>query len=588
MAFQTAITIKEAIDHIHNNGYLLPAIQREFVWQPHQIERLFDSLMRGYPIGSFLFWRVKPDTARDYAFYEFITDYDKRTPHNPVHRAPETVPNLKAVLDGQQRLTALNIGLYGSGRWKLPRLWWKNPHAFPRRRLYLNLLAARKENDEELAYKFSLLTEEDANDRRHRLDDEYWYRVGDILSVPNPEDLIDFVHDERLTASREPQKILTRLHHVVHNDGIVSAYEEVKQEPERVLNIFVRTNSGGTPLSYSDMLLSMAAAQWDKVDARTEIHALVDEIRGIGRGFSFSHDFVLKACLMLGDSDSIRFKVKNFRKSNIQSLQDQWDRIRSTITRVVELASSFGYSGRNLASANALLPIAYHLHHRQGSLGRSDREAIRSWLIRSLLKRGTWSSGVDPVLVAIRKVMRRCSTASFPIETIEDEMRRRGKRLTFDEEELKDMADASYSGTRAGNLLFLLYDFVDVSTNQFHIDHVFPRGLMTRSRLRKAGVGEDRIPEYLDRVNRVANLQLLEGSTNNSKKAKLPAEWLRDRYTAAERDNLCRLHDLGDVPDRITDFLDFYEVRRDRILEKLRRRLLDGRSEIMRGSNLSP
>ena len=134
MAFERPITIKEAIDHIHNNRYLLPAIQREFVWQPRQIERLFDSLMRGYPIGSFLFWRVDSETAKNYSFYQFITNYDQRKPHNPVHGAPSTVPGLTAVLDGQQRLTALNVALHGSGRWKLPRLWWNNPDAFPERR----------------------------------------------------------------------------------------------------------------------------------------------------------------------------------------------------------------------------------------------------------------------------------------------------------------------------------------------------------------------------------------------------------------------------------------------------------------------
>ena len=100
MAFQTAITIKEATDNIHNSRYLLPAIQREFVWRPHQIERLFDSLMRGYPIGSFLFWRVDPETAKNYSFYQFITNYDQRRPHNLVHGAPDAVPGLKAVLDG--------------------------------------------------------------------------------------------------------------------------------------------------------------------------------------------------------------------------------------------------------------------------------------------------------------------------------------------------------------------------------------------------------------------------------------------------------------------------------------------------------
>ena len=573
MAFQTPITINEAIDNIHNNRYLLPAIQREFVWWPHQIERLFDSLMRGYPIGSFLFWRVDPETAKSYSFYEFITNYDQRKPHNPVHGAPAAVPGLKAVLDGQQRLTALNVGLHGSGRWKLPRLWRNNPKAFPERQLYLDLLAPQSENEEELSYKFSLLPKQEAGDRNDRNDDEHWYRVGDILDVEDASDLIDVVHDLGLADTREPQKILNRLHRVVHDDGIISAYEEANQNPERVLNIFVRTNSGGTPLSYSDMLLSMAVAQWDRVDARKEIHALVDEIKNVGTGFSFNHDFVLKACLMLGDSKSIRFKVENFRKSKIGALQDQWDRIRSTIRATVELASSFGYSGQSLTSANALLPIAYYLYRHQPSLDAQGRKAIRDWLIRSLLKRGIWSSGVDNLLVAIRKAIRYSSCDDgFPAHAIETALPP-GKSLSFDDEELQDLADAAYDG-RAYSLLFLLYDFVDVATNRFHIDHVFPRALMTPASLKKAGVSEEHIPTYRDHMNLLANLQLLEGSANTSKSAKLPADWLRTHYSEEERQQHCHLHDLGDVPTEITGFPDFYEVRRACILEKLRRLLV--------------
>ena len=42
-------TIAEALGRIQNKSYVLPAIQREFVWKPEQIERLFDRLMQGYP-----------------------------------------------------------------------------------------------------------------------------------------------------------------------------------------------------------------------------------------------------------------------------------------------------------------------------------------------------------------------------------------------------------------------------------------------------------------------------------------------------------------------------------------------------------
>src|SRR4051812_7654786 len=107
-------TIVEALSRIHSKSYVLPAIQREFVWRPEQIERLFDSLMQGYPFGTFLFWKVEAATSHKFKFYDFMLNYHQR---DAAH-CPElgTVPHqtVTAVLDGQQRLTAINIGLRGS------------------------------------------------------------------------------------------------------------------------------------------------------------------------------------------------------------------------------------------------------------------------------------------------------------------------------------------------------------------------------------------------------------------------------------------------------------------------------------------
>ena len=75
MSFQTPITIKQAIDNIENNRFLLPAIQREFIWSSKKIEWLFDSIMRNYPISSFLFWKVQGETKKGYKFYKFISEY---------------------------------------------------------------------------------------------------------------------------------------------------------------------------------------------------------------------------------------------------------------------------------------------------------------------------------------------------------------------------------------------------------------------------------------------------------------------------------------------------------------------------------
>ena len=143
MPFQTPITIERALERIQTNEFVLPAIQREFAWSTDQVVRLFDSLMRGYPIGSFLFWNVRPHgrtedgATRDFVFYGFIRDYHElRSPHCPRLDMPPDRP-VTAILDGQQRLTALNIGLRGSHAEKLPRRWRNNVDAYPVKRLVL-------------------------------------------------------------------------------------------------------------------------------------------------------------------------------------------------------------------------------------------------------------------------------------------------------------------------------------------------------------------------------------------------------------------------------------------------------------------
>lgn len=70
--------IKEIIEKIGRNDFYLPAIQRKFVWDCQQIESFFDSIMRGYPIGTFLFWFVAGENKNNYTFYKFIQEYHER------------------------------------------------------------------------------------------------------------------------------------------------------------------------------------------------------------------------------------------------------------------------------------------------------------------------------------------------------------------------------------------------------------------------------------------------------------------------------------------------------------------------------
>jgi hypothetical protein len=393
--------------------------------------------------------------------------------------------------------------------------------------------------------------------------------------------------DHQLSASKFAFGSLDRLHSVITRDLVINYFEEDDQDLEKVLDIFIRTNSGGTVLSYSDLLLSIATAQWSQLDARREIFEVVDELNSIGSsGFEFSKDFVLKAGLMLADIASVGFRVENFNAQNMAKLEGSWPAIRSALTLAVHLAASFGFSGRTLSADNSLLPIAYYLYQRKTGFAyltsraeRADRDSVRGWLVRSLLKTGVWGSGLDTLLTAVRGVLRSAGGERFPVELIEDEMARRGKPLRFTSEELEDLTEVDYNDRRTVGVLSLLYPFLDLR-NQFHVDHVFARSRFTPRLMKKDDVPQHQFGDLKDWSNRLPNLQLLQGSENVQKQAKMPLEWAREAFLTKEaRDAYVTQHDLPPLSDSLGDFATFYKKRRKTLLAKLQTLL--GQAEVV-------
>ena len=574
--YQQGGTIKKALDSIASHEYVLPAIQREFVWGTGQICTLFDSLMQGYPFGEFLFWRIDPQSSAQYRYYDFVRNYHQRdAPHCPDLGILSDKP-LTAVLDGQQRLTAFNIGLRGSMAVKLPRRWWSSPDAFPRRVLALDLLATTERDEEGNRYTFDFVDE----NRIGRQDARLWFKVSDILTMQSGPDMLDWLLDKNLDRNQQSLAFhtLDRLYRMIHVEPTVAYYEERNQDIEHVLNIFIRRNSGGTVLAYSDLLLSIAVSQWDNLDARKEVHQLVDDLNLIGPGLGLSKDFVLKAGLMLTDIASVGFEVRNFTHDNMVILEDNWSKISDALIATVQLVAGFGFDSRSIRANSALLPIAYYLYQRGAPSGfathsryDADRKAIRGWLTRSILKAsGIWGSGLDTLLTALREVLRGSDNGHFPVKEMHRVMAQRGRSLDFSQEEVEDLADMGIGDRRVYALLALLYPFIDLRNHHFHIDHVFPKGRFTRPQLRAAGVEDEQIDAFSDCANRVANLQLLDGDINNEKRKKMPSEWMREHFPDDQsRQHYCDKYYLGGVPREITDFMAFYEARRERLQERI-------------------
>src|SRR5258708_34479922 len=107
-------SLRKIVNFLNNpdedGGFWLPNIQRPFVWSEEQVCRLFDSILREYPISTLLIWKTKSKIRRR----KFIDNF------KPVHlhrlsdfKMPEIDKTKSLVLDGPHRLQDHFIGLKG-------------------------------------------------------------------------------------------------------------------------------------------------------------------------------------------------------------------------------------------------------------------------------------------------------------------------------------------------------------------------------------------------------------------------------------------------------------------------------------------
>ncbi|MCR4313534.1 MAG: DUF262 domain-containing protein [Candidatus Roizmanbacteria bacterium] len=569
MSFQSPITIAKAIKEIEINNYLLPAIQREFVWSHEKIEWLFDSLMRNYPISSFLFWEVKEKITKDYKFYKFISEYRERYKTHNDEISTDRLSSFKAILDGQQRLTSLNIGLKGSYAYRRPRLWEENTErVYPTRDFYLNIENELKDQEDGRIYEFKFIEREKTN--KDKLYDEKWFRVGCILEHQDAEKFDNYLDDN--FDNKFTRKSLRALRMTIHDKPIINFFLEEEQDIDKALNIFIRVNSGGEPLSFSDLLLSIAVANWEKKDARKSIHELVDNIWD--KGFTISKDFVLKTFLYLHSKD-IKFKVTNFSKENAKDFELEWEKIRDVILSTFDLVKTFGFTDYTLVSKNSLIPIIYYLYHSSiyqqfhtKSEYKNDREKIERWLHVSLLKR-IFGGQSDNTLTQIRRAFTGNVTELpvkdelqyFPAEDINSNIKRDTSiGDEFIEELLKTQKDDQY----AFSILALLYPNLDYKNNNFHKDHLHPA-----AKYDKLSDSNTCKQEWIT-YNSVLNLQMLDANENMSKQDIDLEDWVELQTQSQDRAKFLKNHLIPNINLKLTEFENFVEKRKELLMKKLR------------------
>jgi uncharacterized protein with ParB-like and HNH nuclease domain len=473
-----------------NYQYYLPAIQREFVWHQDQIIKLFDSIMRGYPISSFLLWAVNEPNYNKYDIYSFTENYNEGVTHNA--KAPtDGFKQVTLALDGQQRLTSLLIGLKGS--YSIRKKHSKNKQKVTQR-LYLDLLKDPSEvddNDEDgIHYGFKFLEDVPIADGIH-----YWLRVGRILEFDNQDRFQSFKFQERENLPNNVtkgqmmtfEKNLERLYQAIWKDAVISYYIEQDQDENRVLDIFIRANEGGTKLSKSDLLLSMVTLKWEQYNAKDEIYKFVDLLNNdLPRKNDFDKDFIMKACLVLSGLQ-VQYRISNFNKHNLGIIEDNWETIKRATEAGVRLINTFGIDRDTLTSSNALIPIIYYLYKNQKlnllectPSNVKNISLIRTWFTMALLN-NVFSGHSDTALNETRQVLDdNQDQEEFPINSLNDKLSKMQRNTYFDDITIDNFLEISYGKQNTFLALSLLYDNNNWGASQFHQDHIFPKSLFTK------------------------------------------------------------------------------------------------------------
>ncbi|WRC62595.1 DUF262 domain-containing HNH endonuclease family protein [Helicobacter pylori] len=556
-------SIKNVVDEL-NVRYFLPDIQREYVWlkkaDEKKIEQLFDSILRGYPVGSFLFWKLqKEDIARsdeqdenklNFQLYQFITNYDERKPHNEkIYIEQIKRDELYIVLDGQQRLISLYIGLKGTRTLKKKNAKINNPNAYEEKRLYLNLKHQPNMDNPEDNYQFEFHAKKPENDKEH-----WWFKVGDILELKS---VVNYTREHKL--GDKESELLETLNKAFHDKQLISYFEETEKNLNKVLNIFIRVNSGGVKLSYSDLLMSILTASFSS-DIRERMNELVDALKD--KGFpNVGKDQVLKTCLLLIGKDTT-FELKNFNKKNIKEIEDNWEKITKSIYNAAKLLETFGYADY-LGSAYILSSLAYFYFLNSKMDKNDEQQALK--FVRNAQITSYFTPSTDTKLNNIANSMKGAQT----FESFNHNLAKHQTcPLKITNDAIEEMMCSS-SHALVFPILQILYPNLNYKTNTFHIDHIYPKSKFNKE-------NEKLNQDFYKCENHLYNLQLLEGAENSAKKDKDPEVWLKEEYKNQQAIEEYKRKNYIDPTLELEweNIKEFREKREEAIIEKLKEALL--------------
>lgn len=417
MSYETAKTVKTIISKLDRGDYLIPLLQRDYVWKQDQICKLFDSLMRNYPINTFTMWECEEEVINSgYKFYRFEPEYKYGSSMCDYPANVESDDVVMSVIDGQQRLLSLYIGLRGSYTMRGVT-----------KHLYLNinrLLDASTSMDMKYEFKFKSESEANSDNKRAFKKNDtsvYWFKVSEVLDFKKETSIGKYIRDNEYLNSENDTTydILLELYNAICKDPKLSYYIERNQNLDEVTDIFIRMNNCGTALKKSDLFLSMAMLQWGDMELKTKINDLVDKLNSKGN-FKVTNAHVLSVAVVL-TTNKQRLSTDALNTPTLNKVKENWFKAEKSLLLAYEILSMGGYTDNVISNYDMIYPIVTYLYENNvddtfliTDDGKRNIKLMLEWFARATIKKISLNYSV----YSQRKVIKENVGMDFPLNKL--------------------------------------------------------------------------------------------------------------------------------------------------------------------------
>ena len=513
-----SISIKDAIEKINDKWYI-PNIQRPYVWgeryqKEEFIYKLFDSILRRYPIGTLLVWPTK----KEIPFRDFLKDYDSKK-ISKLRDKGVWGQDKELVYDGQQRLQSFYSCLKFTFHKKV--LCYD---------LFFNPSSSRETTGKTECGFIFLGKDEELEPNYLRMTELFKCKRGKAYDFE--ECVLKKLPDVSPKNRGIVKKNLKELWWVFveRERELISYYElDGDYEEKEALDIFIRLNTTGVTPSKSDILFSRVKGKVFYFEEK--IWNVSEKINKITHGYSFSPDDILQTIFLI-KKNTMRVDPDKVRESELEDFGEIWGELEKPLTSFFHdfLFQEFKINhSAIIPSRRALLPMISYFYYAKKNHNLEYKEysekSIRNLKKYFILSQGnewTYQAYIDNfrkiIVKSTYKKLDR-NNLSFPFYKIREFVKDDGRR--HDELKLEFLEQYDrwfYLKILSPNRAF---SFVSDNSGRFNpeIDHIFPKTPKDANKYPK---------RYFKWVETLWNLQPIKGNINNLKLNTLPKKHFKN------------------------------------------------------------